>query len=66
MFTGLGIIGSLASILASILVAPPSASEAPAEVDTGVVHQLEAIRAELTAVRASLGRTKSDTEIEDP
>jgi voltage-gated potassium channel len=66
MFTGLGIIGSLASILASILVAPPSASEAPAEVDTGVVRELEAIRAELTAMRASLGRTNGEAEIQDP
>jgi voltage-gated potassium channel len=64
MFAGVGIIGSLASILASILVPPP---EAPADVtpepapDTApdpssdaVVAELASIRAELAALRNSI------------
>ena len=60
MFAGVGIIGSLASILASVLVPPPkepeatasSASTAPG--DTAVASQLDSIRAELAALRESL------------
>jgi voltage-gated potassium channel len=53
MFTGIGIIGALASILASILVAP-NQDEAPEE--ASMREELVAIRSELVALRASLGR----------
>jgi len=61
MFAGVGIIGSLASILASVLVPPPKEQEeATAEVPTtapasdAVASQLDNIRAELAALRESL------------
>jgi voltage-gated potassium channel len=62
MLAGVGIIGSLASILASVLVAPTPESEAEADTaakdaashDRAVVEELQAIRAELTALRASI------------
>jgi voltage-gated potassium channel len=65
MFAGVGIIGSLASILASVLVSP-SESE-PADDSTGLVtesstgsspelhDELRAIRAELEALRRTIG-----------
>jgi voltage-gated potassium channel len=66
MFAGVGIIGSLASILASLLV-PPVPDESPAEVaetggravsapasSDGVESELAAIRGELTAMRELL------------
>jgi voltage-gated potassium channel len=53
MFTGIGIIGALASILASVLVAPDSDSGAA---DTSTQRELAAIRSELVALRSSLGR----------
>jgi voltage-gated potassium channel len=72
MFAGVGIIGALASILASILVPPPPAlepeagSEAPVTSGgpgTGTVEQeLAGLRAEIEALRLSLvaGRTGSE------
>lgn len=59
MITGIGIIGALASILASILVAPnqDEATEA-----ASMREDLVAIRSELVALRASLGR---DDQAED-
>jgi voltage-gated potassium channel len=67
MFAGIGIIGALASILASLLVSPASSEPAiDAEPRTLVVPEkgqtivatteLDAIRAELAALRASLDR----------
>ena len=77
MFSGIGIIGALASILASLLVAPPSSPEP--EPETGdrrragdrsgrgrrgrpdpdpadaIAHELAGLRAEIAALRASLG-----------
>jgi len=67
MFMGVGIIGALASILASFLVAPTAPEPEPAEEPTGVLAQspaapspelqdeLRAIRAELEALRKTLG-----------
>ena len=49
MIAGVGIIGALASILASVLIPQP---ETPA-VDTAVSEELAAIRAELAAIRAT-------------
>ena len=52
MITGIGIIGALASILASVLVAPDSE---PDTTETSMQEELQAIRSELVALRASLG-----------
>jgi voltage-gated potassium channel len=67
MFAGVGIIGSLASILASVLVPPPKAPDAPAAEpastpptpgtvagDDTIAAELASIRAELVALRQSL------------
>jgi voltage-gated potassium channel len=56
MFAGVGIIGSLASILASFLVPDSSASGSPegAPSDTGSA-ELASVRAELAALKARLG-----------
>ena len=56
MFAGVGIIGSLASILASVLVPCRETEEEPEEVPaTGTVRdELAEIRAELSALRRSL------------
>ena len=58
MFAGVGIIGALASILASILVPQPSEMNAPTGPDPGVGSQvadeLAALRAEVSALRESL------------
>ena len=56
MFAGVGIIGALASILASILVPQPKESdpEATTTVTPQVEEELAKIRAELAALRSSL------------
>ena len=56
MFAGVGIIGALASILASVLVPAPKTEEEPEEVPaTGTVRdELVEIKAELSALRRSL------------
>jgi voltage-gated potassium channel len=71
MFAGIGIIGALASILASLLVSPATPPEPATETEpaTPVVpeagqtivstSELDAIRAELAALRASLDRPGS-------
>jgi voltage-gated potassium channel len=74
MFAGVGIIGALASILASLLVSSPTPAEdpeaAPAEAlapiaapsgtaDASVAQELAYIRAELAAIRASLGTDRT-------
>ena len=51
MFTGIGIIGALASILASVLVAPDQGEVAE---EASMQEELAAIRSELVALRASL------------
>jgi len=67
MLAGVGIIGALASILASILVPPPKNDEEPQAVARAAVsdegdlrRQLAEIRAELTALRESLDRSSTD------
>jgi voltage-gated potassium channel len=66
MFSGIGIIGALASILASLLVAPgtPEAEPEPVSASTtagaaamstdAIAHELAGLRAEIAALRASL------------
>jgi voltage-gated potassium channel len=61
MFTGIGIIGALASILASILVAPSDASQPPARsADVDVARELAQVREELSALRASIASGGGD------
>jgi voltage-gated potassium channel len=71
MFAGVGIIGALASILASILVPPPKSDEAPAEsaapaptpapgaLAATVEEELAKLRAEIEALRLSLEADRS-------
>jgi voltage-gated potassium channel len=57
MFAGVGIIGSLASILASVLVPQPEPDDGPVPkepVDTKVSQELASIRSELAALRQTL------------
>jgi voltage-gated potassium channel len=56
MFAGVGIIGALASILASILVPQPKEEETPveAQISTTIESELAAMRAEITALRHAL------------
>lgn len=55
MFAGVGIIGALASILASILVAPSKTEDDPEAAAARTVHEeLVDIKAELAALRRSL------------
>jgi len=55
MFTGIGIIGALASILASVLVSGPDpSSQQPATVTTDVAAELAQLRDEVSALRRSL------------
>jgi voltage-gated potassium channel len=64
MFAGVGIIGALASILASVLVPQPTPDEPPAEPVPGeptIVDELASIRAELTALREALGQDPTTT-----
>jgi voltage-gated potassium channel len=64
MFAGVGIIGALASILASVLVPPPREQEAdepppgtaPALAPDMVAAELAALRAEVAALRAEIQR----------
>jgi voltage-gated potassium channel len=63
MFAGVGIIGALASILASILVPQPSQpDETPVEqeIATTVESELVALREELAALRQSLGGDRAE------
>jgi voltage-gated potassium channel len=55
MFAGVGIIGSLASILASYLVPDPMPDDATEPTDSALTLELARIRAELAALRATLG-----------
>jgi len=62
MAAGVGIIGALASILASILVPQPAAPEetpVEAEISTSVEGELAALRQELAALRQSLGTERA-------
>ncbi len=65
MFAGIGIIGALASILASLLVAPGTPEPEPEPVSAttaagaamstdAIAHELAGLRAEIAALRASL------------
>ena len=57
MVAGVGIIGALASILASILVPPPTPTEEPASDAPSVQAELAAIKEELVALRSLMPRT---------
>jgi voltage-gated potassium channel len=63
MFAGVGIIGALASILASILVPPPPAREADNNVTpdaAALQHELAQVRMELAALRQLITRENSN------
>jgi voltage-gated potassium channel len=61
MFAGVGIIGALASILASVLIPPPK--ESPAGVETGTLtRELAAIRETLVALREATVLQEGDGE----
>ena len=67
MFAGVGIIGSLASILASVLVPPRDTDEtdepetaSSAGAQTGLVDELAAIRAELAELRSLMIADRPD------
>jgi voltage-gated potassium channel len=58
MFAGVGVIGALASILASFLVPPPPPdADALAPAPTSIEHELAALRTELGVIRQLLERT---------
>jgi voltage-gated potassium channel len=69
MFAGVGIIGALASILASFLIppakkeeepeAPPSVESSPALPSSGVEQELAAVKTELAALRQLLEKRES-------
>jgi hypothetical protein len=56
-----GIIGALASIMASLLIPPPPAPPEPAETDApmAVAEELAAMRNELASIREALQRLES-------
>ena len=71
MFSGVGIIGALASILASFLIPPPKKAEEPAEPQPGenppavsgpaVEHELAAVKTELAALRQLLEKREGSS-----
>ena len=63
MFAGVGIIGALASILASILVPPPGGddTEAPSPA-TGVGSDADDVAAELAALRAEIAALRAEIQ----
>ena len=61
MFAGVGIIGALASILASILVPPPNVDDAPSPA-TGAGHDSDDVAAELAALRAEIAALRAEIQ----
>jgi voltage-gated potassium channel len=55
MFAGVGIIGSLASILASVLVPTSATDDTPIADDGSMARELTAMREEISALRRELG-----------
>ena len=68
MFAGVGIIGSLASILASVLVptAAESAEAAGAAADNAAAATDPALHAELVAIRQELAELRRSLDVADP
>jgi voltage-gated potassium channel len=60
MFSGVGIIGSLASILASILVPPPEEKGETATDGAALQQELAQVRAELAALREEVANRHGD------
>ncbi len=58
MFAGIGVIGALASILASILVPPPPGDEAPAGATSMSDSELSQLRAELALTRSEMAEMR--------
>jgi voltage-gated potassium channel len=75
MFAGIGIIGALASILASLLVSPPPPAEeatadpsatVPSPGDAALINEVTALRAEIAAMRASQERVEAAMGVAPP
>jgi voltage-gated potassium channel len=60
MFAGVGIIGALASILASILVPGPTTSGDERSAQPAIQEELAGIRSELAALRRTIGGASDD------
>src|SRR5262249_22406124 len=61
MFSGVGIIGALASILASILVPPPPENRDTGTDGAALQEELARVRAELVALRELVANGRGDT-----
>ena len=61
MFAGVGIIGALASILASLLVPPPKTEE-PAPAAVGTVADADTVAAELAGLRAEVAALRAEIQ----
>ena len=61
MFAGVGIIGALASILASLLVPPPK-SEEPEPAAAGAIAGADAVAAELAGLRAEVAALRAEIQ----
>jgi voltage-gated potassium channel len=77
MFAGIGIIGALASILASLLVAPSTSAESAPEAASGteaqvagststIVQELAGLRAEMASQRADFAALRASLETREP
>jgi voltage-gated potassium channel len=62
MFMGIGLIGALASLLASVLVTSDDDDDADDTASTDVSAALDAVRTELAATRAELGELRARLE----
>src|SRR5262245_28258974 len=62
MFAGVGIIGALASILASILVPPPDSDDTEAVAGGSLQRELEEVKLELRSLRQLLGADRGPPE----
>lgn len=56
MFSGIGIIGALASILSSVLVPPPASDPDRQQIPRGIELELAAVRSELAVIRSLVER----------
>ena len=61
MFAGVGIIGALASILASLLVPPPKTDDAAAPA-AGAIADADAVAAELAGLRAEVAALRAEIQ----
>ena len=62
MFAGIGIIGALASILASVLVSPPKGDDDPEPAPTLAGADADLVAAELAALRAEVAALRAEIQ----